>query len=80
MGERMFKTLITHYILETCINVLMLNVKNNFTQIPKPDNPRTHASRNQWHQWKSLTYGNGLFVAVASSGTYPDVWGSFNHD
>jgi len=55
----------------------MLNVKKNFAQKPKPDTPRTHASRNQW---QSLTYGNGLFVAVASSGTYPDVWGSFKHD
>ena len=27
----MFKTLITHYILETCINVLMSNIKKNFS-------------------------------------------------
>ena len=32
MGERMFKTLITHYILETCIDILMENIKNNFSK------------------------------------------------
>ena len=39
MGERMFKTLITHYILETCIDVLMENIKNNFAQKPEVENP-----------------------------------------
>ena len=38
MGERMFKTLITHYILETCINVLMSNIKKNFS-MPEVEKP-----------------------------------------
>jgi len=40
MGERMFKTLITHYILETCIDILMSNIKKNFAQKPKVEKPR----------------------------------------
>ena len=39
MGERMFKTLITHYILETCIDILMSNIKKNFAQKPEVENP-----------------------------------------
>ena len=35
MGERMYKTLITHYILETCIDILMETIKNNFAQKPE---------------------------------------------
>ena len=35
----MFKTLITHYILETCIDVLMSNIKKNFS-MPEVEKPR----------------------------------------
>ena len=35
----MFKTLITHYILETCIDILMENIKNNFAQKPEVEKP-----------------------------------------
>ena len=35
----MFKTLITHYILETCIDVLMETIKNNFAQKPEVEKP-----------------------------------------
>ena len=31
----MIKTLITHYILETCIDVLMENIKKNYAQKPE---------------------------------------------
>ena len=38
--SNMIKTLITHYILETCIDVLIENIKNNFAQKPEVEKPR----------------------------------------
>ena len=38
--SNMIKTLITHYILETCIDVLMETIKNNFAQKPEVEKPR----------------------------------------
>ena len=48
--QKMFKTLIKHYIYETCIDILMSNIKNNFAQKPE------EKPRDMYELWGSRLY------------------------